>query len=286
LAPSQALDIMANPIITLTTDFGLEDPYVAAMKGVILTINPEATIVDISHAARAQAIEQGAFLLASAWPYFPRGCIHVGVVDPGVGTERRALTLQTPAATFMGPDNGLLSPALPDEVREAAWGHDQPVLVRLPEGYRAVSLTNEAFFRQPVSSTFHGRDIFAPVAAHISLGVPLEELGPPVEQMLALAPFRARRQPDGSLRGRVIHIDVFGNLVTDVRCEDLPTERPTVEVAGRRIVGLSLAYQEGAEIVAVVGSSGHLEIAAPKANAAELLEAALRMPVLVRPQNG
>ena len=274
---------MANPVITLTTDFGLDDPYVAAMKGVILTISPEATIVDISHAVRPQAIEQGAFLLASAWPYFPHGSIHVGVVDPGVGTERRALAVRTPAATFVGPDNGLLSPALPDEAREAAWGHDQPVPVRLPEGYRAVSLTSEAYFRQPVSSTFHGRDIFAPVAAHISLGVALEELGPPVEEVLALAPFRARHQPDGSLRGRVIHIDVFGNLVTDIRCEDLPTEGPTVEVAGRRIVGLSLTYQEDAEIVAVVGSSGYLEIAAPKASAAELLGAALGMPVLVRP---
>jgi S-adenosylmethionine hydrolase len=274
---------MANPTITLTTDFGLEDPYVAAMKGVILTISPEATIVDISHAVRAQAIEQGAFLLASAWPYFPRGSIHVGVVDPGVGTERRALAVRTPAATFVGPDNGLLSPALPDEVREAAWGHDQPVPVRLPEGYRAVSVTNEAYFRQPVSSTFHGRDIFVPVAAHISLGVPLEELGPPVEEVLALAPLRARRRPDGSLRGRVIHIDVFGNLVTDIRCEDLPAERPTVEVTGRRIVGLSLTYQEGSEIVAVVGSSGHLEIAAPTASAAELLKATLGTPVLVQP---
>lgn len=274
---------MSNPIITLTTDFGLEDPYVAAMKGVILTISPQVTIVDISHAVRPQAIAQGAFLLASAWPHFPRGSIHVGVVDPGVGTKRRALAVRTPAATFVGPDNGLLSPALPDEVREAAWGQDQAAPVRLPEGYRAVSLTNEAYFHQPVSSTFHGRDIFAPVAAHISLGVPLEDLGPPVEEMLALAPVRARCQPDGSLRGRVIHIDVFGNLVTDIRCEDLPAGRPTVEVATGRIVGLSTTYQEDAEILAVVGSSGYLEIAAPKASAAGLLGAALGMPVLVRP---
>jgi hypothetical protein len=274
---------MANPVITLTTDFGLADPYVAAMKGAILTINSEVTIVDISHAVRPQAIEQGAFLLACAWPYFPRGSIHVGVVDPGVGTERRALAVRTPAATFVGPDNGLLSPALPDEVREAAWGHDEPFAVRLPEGYRAVSLANEAYFRQPVSSTFHGRDIFAPVAAHISLGVPLAKLGPPVEEVLALAPFRARRQPDGSLRGRIIHIDVFGNLVTDVRCEDLPAERPTVEVAGHRIVGLSLTYRQRSEILAVAGSSGYVEIAAPEASAAELLGAALGMPVVVRP---
>jgi S-adenosylmethionine hydrolase len=274
---------MPNPVITLTTDFGLADPYVAAMKGVILAISPQANIVDISHAVRPQAIEQGAFLLASAWPYFPRGSIHVGVVDPGVGTERRALAVRTPAATFVGPDNGLLSPALPDSEREAAWGHDQPVPVRLPEGYRAVSLANEAYFRQPVSSTFHGRDVFAPVAAHISLGVPLDGLGPPLDEMLVLPPFRARREPDGSLRGRVIHIDVFGNLVTDVRCEDLPAEGPTVEVADRRIVGLSLTYKRGAEILAVVGSSGYVEIAAPEASAAELLGADLGMPLLVHP---
>jgi S-adenosylmethionine hydrolase len=274
---------MPNPVITLTTDFGLADPYVAAMKGVILAISPQANIVDISHAVRPQAIEQGAFLLASAWPYFPRGSIHVGVVDPGVGTERRALAVRTPAATFVGPDNGLLSPALPDSEREAAWGHDQPVPVRLPEGYRAVSLANEAYFRQPVSSTFHGRDVFAPVAAHISLGVPLDGLGPPLDEMLVLPPFRARREPDGSLRGRVIHIDVFGNLVTDVRCEDLPAEGPTVEVADRRIVGLSLTYKRGAEILAVVGGSGYVEIAVPEGSAAELLGAGLGMPVLVRP---
>ncbi|MGQ9571860.1 MAG: SAM hydrolase/SAM-dependent halogenase family protein [Dehalococcoidia bacterium] len=274
---------MVKPIITLTTDFGLVDPYVAAMKGAILTVNPQAIIVDVSHAVRPQAIEQGAFLLGCAWPYFPRGSIHVAVVDPGVGTERRALAVRTPAATFVGPDNGLLSPALPDEARRAAGGHDQAVPVRLPEGYRAVSLTNGAHFRPSVSSTFHGRDIFAPVAGHISLGVPLEELGPAVEEVLALAPFRARRQPDGSLRGRVIHIDVFGNLVTDVRCEDLPTEQPTVEVADRRIVGLSRTYQGGAQLLAVIGSSGYLEIAAPKGSAAKLLKAGLGLPVLVRP---
>ena len=274
---------MASPIITLTTDFGLADPYVAAMKGVILNISPEATIVDISHAVHPQAIEQGAFLLAMAWPYFPSSSIHLAVVDPSVGTERRALALQTPTAVFVGPDNGVLSAALPDEVREAAWGTDQPAPVRPPKGCQAVALANEAYFRQPVSSTFHGRDVFAPVAAHISLGVPLEELGPPVEEVLAFAPFRARRQPDGSLRGRVIHIDVFGNLVTDVRCQDLQTERPTVEIGGRIIVGLRPSYEGGAEILAIVGSSGYLEIAVPKASAAELVGAALGMPLLVRP---
>lgn len=273
----------APTIITLTTDFGLQDPYVAAMKGAILSINPKATLVDVSHAVHPQAIEEGAFLLAAAWPYFPAGSIHLAVVDPGVGSQRRALALQTPSATFVGPDNGLLSAALLEEVRETAATTDEVALVKLPSGYCAVSLSNAAYLRQPVSSTFHGRDIFAPVAAHISLGVRLEELGPPVEEVLALPPWHARRQADGSLRGRVIHIDVFGNLVTDIRCQDLPPGELLIEVAGRRLAGISLTYQEGDELVAVVGSSGYLEIAVPGGNAAAVLGAGLGVHVLVRP---
>ena len=271
-----------SPVITLTSDFGLQDPYVGAMKGVILAINPAAAIVDISHGVRPQAIEQAAFLLGAAWPYFPPGTIHVVVVDPGVGTERRALALRTPQGTFVGPDNGVLSAALPDPVREEASGEDKAAEVGLPSGHRAVSLSNEAYFRHPVSSTFHGRDIFAPVAAHLSLGVPLEELGQPVERILALPPFRARRRADGSLAGRVIHIDAFGNLVTDVRCADLPPQ-PVVEVGGERIEDVSTTYGEGRGLLAVIGSGGYLEIAVAGGSAARHLKADVGMPVVVRP---
>ena len=269
------------PIITLTTDFGLQDPYVAAMKGVILTINPAARLVDVSHAIRPQAIEQAVFVLAAAWPYFPQGAIHVVVVDPTVGSRRRALALRSAGTTFVGPDNGVLSAALPDDVRAAA--SDSPAAVPLPAGYRAVSLTNERYFRSPVSSTFHGRDIFGPVAAHLSLGVPLEDLGDPVERIVALPPFRARRQPDGSLHGRVLHIDAFGNLITDVRVEDLPSRGAITEVAGRTVEGVSATYEPGADLRAVTGSSGYLEIAAPGGSAAALLRAELGLAVVVRP---
>ena len=273
---------MSDPpsIITLTTDFGLQDHYVAAMKGAILAVNPAARLVDVSHAIRPQAIEQAVFVLAAAWPYFPPGAIHVAVVDPAVGTERRALALRTATATFVGPDNGLLSAALPDDVRAAAG--DSPALVRLPPGCRAVYLTNERYFRLPVSSTFHGRDIFAPVAGHLSLGAPLEDLGEPVERITALPPFRARRQPDGSLRGRVLHIDTFGNLITDVRVEDLRSRNAVMEVAGRTVEGVSTTYEPGADLRAVTGSSGYLEIAAPGGSAAALLKAALGLTVVVR----
>ncbi len=268
------------PIITLTSDFGLQDPYVAAMKGAILAINPAARLVDVSHAIRPQAIEQAVFVLAAAWPYFPPGAIHVVVVDPAVGSRRRALALRSAAATFVGPDNGVLSTALSDDVRAAA--DDSPGLVGLPTGCRAVSLTNERYFRSPVSSTFHGRDVFGPVAAHLSLGVPLEDLGDPVEQIMALPPFRARRQPDGSLRGRVLHIDAFGNLITDVRVEDLPSRGAIIEVAGRTVEGVSATYEPGAELRAVTGSSGYLEIAAPGGSAAASLKAGLGLTIVVR----
>jgi hypothetical protein len=269
------------PIITLTTDFGLQDPYVAAMKGAILAINPVARLVDVSHAIRPQAIEQAVFVLAAAWPYFPSGAIHVVVVDPTVGSRRRALALRTAGSTFVGPDNGVLSAALPDDVRAA--GGNSAATVGLPARCRAVSLTNERYFRSPVSSTFHGRDIFGPVAARLSLGVPLEDLGDPVERIVALPPFRARRQPDGSLRGRVLHIDAFGNLITDVRVEDLPPGDAAIEVAGRTIQGVSASYEPGADLRAVTGSSGYLEIAAPGGSAAAVLKAALGETVVVRP---
>ena len=269
------------PIITLTTDFGLQDPYVAAMKGTILAINPAARLVDVSHAIRPQAIEQAVFVLAAAWPYFPPGAIHVVVVDPAVGSRRRALALRTAGSTFVGPDNGVLSAALSDDVRAAAG--DLPAPVRLPAGCRAVSLTNERYFRSPVSSTFHGRDVFGPVAAHLSLGVPLEDLGDPVERIVALPPFRARRQPDGSLRGRVLHIDAFGNLITDVRVDDLPSRGAITEVAGRTVKGVSATYEPGPDLLAVTGSSGYLEIAAPGGSAAAVLKVGLGEAVVVRP---
>lgn len=272
---------MAQRIITLTTDFGLSDAYVGSMKGAILSINPQALMIDISHSIRPQKIEQGAYVLSSAWPYFPGGSIHVAVVDPGVGTQRRAIALETPAGFFVGPDNGLLSAALPEEVRAGA---PEPAgSVALPQGYDAVSLTNEAYFRHPVSATFHGRDIFGPVAAHISTGVPLAALGEPVGEIIALPPFRARRQADDSLRGRIIHIDRFGNLVTDVRAQDLPQERVFIEIADRQIAGLRPAYEGEGELVAVVGSAGYLEIAVPNGDAAAMLGADIGTPVIVRP---
>ncbi len=267
-------------IITLTTDFGLADPYVASMKGVILSLNPEAIIVDVSHAVRSQHVEQGAFLLEAACPYFPPSAIHLAVVDPEVGTGRRAIALRTPSGSFLGPDNGILSAALPEDSRSHAG--EAGARVPLPEEVLAVDLSNPRYQLQPVSDTFHGRDIFAPAAAHLSLGLPLSALGEVVSEVFALSPFRARRRPDGALSGRVVHIDLFGNLVTDVRREDLASGRVTVEIGGRQIAGLQRNYAEKPGLTALAGSSGFLEIALTGSSAAAELAVDIGEPVVVR----
>jgi S-adenosyl-L-methionine hydrolase (adenosine-forming) len=273
-----------NPpgIITLTTDFGLSEHYVGAMKGSILSVNPRATIVDITHEVQPQRVDEGCFLLGAARPYFPLGSVHVAVVDPGVGGERRALALATPAGFFVGPDNGVLSAALPDASRPRGFrGIAKPV--RLPQGYVAVAISNPDYMRQPVSQTFHGRDVFAPVAAHLTLGVDIDRFGERVTSILALPLFRAVRKADGSLAGRVIHVDHFGNLVTSIRAVDIGGGDVTVEVEGAVVHGMTTTYGDGDDLVALIDSSGYLEVALPRGSAAELLDAGLDAPVTVRP---
>lgn len=271
----------AAPIITLTTDFGLADPYVASMKGVILGLNPRAVVVDVSHEVRPQRLLQAVFITQAAWPSFPPDVIHIVVVDPGVGSGRRAIALVTPRARFLGPDNGVLSAALPDEARPRVDRGLAPVA--LPAGYRAFAVTDRRWLREPVSATFHGRDVFAPAAAHLSLGVAPEELGEPVEAILAFPPLRARRCPDGALQAQVVHVDRFGNVVTDVRAEDLPEGTFTVELAGRLVPGPVRTYAEATGLAALVGSSGHLEVALPNGSAAGALGVDIGDAALLRP---
>ena len=268
------------PVITLTTDFGLADAYVAAMKGVILSVNPGATLVDISHQVPPGAVQQAAFILTCAYPYFPPDSIHLAVVDPEVGTHRRAIVLATNEGTFIGPDNGVLSAALPEEVREAAPGRPRPAV--LPPGVRAFALSEPRFHHQPVSSTFHGRDVFAPAAAHLSLGVSPAELGPEIREAVALPPFRATAGEDGSLTGRVLHVDRFGNLITTVRAGQLQSALVSVSIAGRELRGLARTYAGAHGLTAIVGSSGFLEIALPGGSAARELAAGIGALVIVR----
>ncbi len=247
-----------NRIITLTTDFGLGDGFVGTMKGVILRINPNVTIVDITHDIAPQHIEQGAFLFAASARYFPENAIHVVVVDPGVGSTRRPLAIQAGETIFVAPDNGVLSHALEDSRSEI----------------RAVHLTKPEYWLPRISHTFHGRDIFSPVAAHLSLGVPIEALGAPIDDWVRIAPAPPIHRADGTMVGRVVHIDRFGNIVTNISEEMLPAvdrARITITIAGRTVHGVKQSYSDGAavEAIALISSSWALEIAKREGNAAQ-----------------
>lgn len=242
--------------VTLLTDFGTADGYVGAMKGVITALAPHAPIVDLTHEIEPQQVRAGAWALALAATTFPAGTIHVAVVDPEVGSARRALLLRAGGMLFVGPDNGLLSwVACADEAQ--AWALDR-----------------EQLFRGQVAPTFHGRDVFAPVAGHLAAGMPAERCGTPVTDWVRLW----RPQPtflgDAEVLGEVIHVDRFGNLVTNLAAETLSdaTGWHTV-VAGRRLgpLGRFFADVEPGELVAYVGSAGYLEIAVRNGSAGDRL---------------
>ena len=268
-------------VITLTTDFGLADAYVAAMKGVILGINPEAKLIDICHSIKPQNVSQAAFVLSTAYQFFPERTIHVVVVDPGVGTERRAIILRTPLADFVAPDNGILSYVIPQSsARPVSVNRQQ---IELPPELKAVALTRPEFWRSPVSATFHGRDIFAPVAARLSLGSPPEDFGEAITSLTILPLTHPYRAQDDVRVGHILHIDNFGNLITNIRSEDLPKQAITVEVGGHSVSGLSRTYEEGDGLLALIGSSGYLEISLKRGNASTFLDAEVGGEVKISP---
>ncbi|MGH7846037.1 MAG: SAM hydrolase/SAM-dependent halogenase family protein [Candidatus Binatia bacterium] len=259
---------MTRGLITLTTDFGQADPYVGIMKGVIFTINPGAAVIDLSHNVPPQDVFCGALILNSAVQYFPQGAIHVGVVDPGVGSNRRPLLIEAEGCFYVGPDNGVLSLAL-----------------REKKITRIINLNNQNYFLKPTSQTFHGRDIFAPVAAYLSRGTPAEDFGSKSDHFETLAwPHVALN--DGFLEGEIIHIDRFGNLVTNIRAEDLQpfaTAGLTISFKEYKLHGLERNYASGAEkaLIALVDSWGVMEIAQFRGSAQAFSGAARGDKVLV-----
>ena len=263
-------------IITLTTDFGLTDAYVAVTKGAILSVNPDVDIVDITHSIEPQNIVQGAFVLNNAYRYFPKQSIHIAVVDSGVGSKCCGVILKTPSALFVAPDNGILSWIINElSLNEDSSNQGSPPFMKLllGEGIEAVAITDPRFWRQPVSSTFHARDILAPVAAGLSLGISLYEFG---EKLNSLHVFPAQRPSagkEGSLLGHVIYVDHFGNLITDIRSTDLPKKAVVIEIAGYHIQGLMSYYQETNGLMAILGSNGYLEISIPGKSACAYLSA-------------
>lgn len=267
--------------ITLTTDFGLSDGYVAAVKGVIYSINPEATVVDISHEIQPQNILQAAFVLSTAYNYFPKYTVHLVVVDPEVGTDRRAIILKTPKFHFVAPDNGVLSYVLRDYSSEALPDSRR---VKVGPDLKAYAITRSEYWHQPVSNTFHGRDIFAPVAARLSLGMPGFSLGDAIETVTSLAPPRPYLQ-EGVITGHILHIDRFGNLITDVKEGDLSDsgQLANIIINGYTIDSSIRTYAEGKGVVALFGSSGYLEISATNSSAADRLKAKIGDEVKIKP---
>ena len=272
---------MPGPVITLLSDFGLSDSYVGAMKGVIYSICPGANVVDITHEVPPQDLLQGAFLLSAAWRFFPSGTIHVAVVDPGVGTERKPLLVRTRDHFFLAPDNGLLSLVLPDENAEVA--PFQAYQAAVPPGVEAFALTNSAYWLHPVSNTFHGRDIFVPAAANLLLGAAPGDMGERVEKMVRLAVPKPQWQ-DGSLTGYVLHLDRFGNIVTNIVMQDIAEVSGgiEIEVGKMKISRFSNTYGDTSDLTALIGGQGYLEVALPNGNAALELGVRVQDRVVVR----
>jgi S-adenosylmethionine hydrolase len=247
-------------MITLTSDFGLKDPYVAEMKGVILTINPKATLIDITHDIEKFNIRMAAFMLASVAPYFPEGTVHLAVVDPGVGTQRRAILIQTEKGFFVGPDNGIL------------------ILAAQSQGIEHVyQLANPKFMLPKIFSTFHGRDIFAPAAAHLEKGVQPIEFGPEINDPIKPEFARVKRGND-SLIGEVMHIDGFGNIITNINekivqnyAKKVNVELPSISL--KLTFGKAYAQAKPKEPIVLIGSHGFMEIALNQGSAAEKFHA-------------
>jgi hypothetical protein len=263
-----------SSIITLTTDFGCDDAYVAAVKGAILSTNPQAHIIDISHSIQPQNIFQGAFILNAAYRSFPKQTVHVAIVDPGVGGERQGIILKTPSALFVGPDNGIFSYIVDDlsPVKTPSSQATQELTeVVFKTGLEAVAITDPRFWRHPVSHTFHGRDVFAPVAAGLSLDISIYEFGARINSLHVLPIPKPIRDPEGNLIGQILHIDHFGNLISNIKSNDLPGKDVTVELAGAYIQGITDYYAQSKGAMAIIGSSGYLEISLRDGSACDFL---------------
>ncbi len=249
-------------VITLLTDFGLKDTYVAQMKGVILEITRDVHIVDLSHDITPQNVMEGAFLLYTAVPYFPMGSIHVAVVDPGVGTKRKAIIIETPVCFLVGPDNGILIPS-----------------AKLYKDFKVYEIKKD-ICRQSISSTFHARDVFAPAAALLAKGCSPEDIGKRIESFVDMDIEFGRKEGD-RIVGKIMHIDGFGNLITNVRGETILNEKDFGSVLqlnlenktyGARFLK-SYGFGEEKELLLTIGGSGFLEISVNRGNASELLGA-------------
>jgi S-adenosylmethionine hydrolase len=257
---------IVRPIVTLTTDFGLSDHFVGVMKGVILGIQPAAQVVDISHGVSPYEIAEGAFTIAQAYRYFPKKTVHVVVVDPGVGSARRPLLAEMAGQYFIAPDNGVLS---------MVFAREQP---------KVRHITAERYFVHPVSRTFHGRDVFSPVAGHLAAGITAAKFGKHIHDYIRAEFEKPAQTGKHSWTGTILKVDHFGNLATNFHIDQFPSLRThafSLNAGLKPITRLALTFSEcdPGELFVIVGSSGYLEVAASQASAAELLGCSAGSPV-------
>jgi len=256
--------LLRRQVVTLITDFGTTDHFVGSMKGVILSINPEVQIVDVCHQVASYDIFDASFTLAQSYRYFPPDTIHLVVVDPGVGTARRPLLARTMDYKFVAPDNGVLS-----------------LIYEREESIEVRHITSDHYFLNPVSNTFHGRDIFAPVVGWLSKGVEVDKFGDPITDFAKFASPKPKRMGDNLIKGVALRVDKFGNIITNITPDDVPqlfAENPPpfrIVINQQEITRLNLAYSMGkpSEIFAIVGSSGFIEICTNRGSAAKALNA-------------
>ncbi len=254
--------MVRRSIITLTTDFGLDDHFVGVIKGVILSINPDVQIVDVCHQVSSYDIFDAAYTVDQSYRFFPPDTIHLVVVDPGVGTARRPILVRTLEQKFVAPDNGVLS---------LVYEREPNIEVR--------HITSEHYFLNPVSNTFHGRDVFAPTAGWLSKGVEVDKFGEPVTDFTKFASPKPKKVKDGFIKGVTLKVDKFGNLITNITPQDVPelfAEHPPsfkIMVNQQEITRLGTSYSVGkpSELFAIVGSSGYLEISTNRGSAAKTL---------------
>ena len=253
-----------TPIVALLTDFTWHNWYLGVMKGVIASVNPSATIIDLCHDISSQDVREGSFVLGNSFPFFPRGTIFAAIVDPGVGSDRKNLIVKTERYTFVAPDNGILSSIFERAAVEKVY--------QVRPGRYTLS---------PKGSTFFGRDIFAPVAAHLSLGVPPEEMGGEVKSVLTVPAIKPYINERGEISGRAVYVDTFGNIITNIEGSylqsffrgNIPGEDVVVRLAGQLIRGIRTYYEQGepGRLMAIVNSWGYLEIAINRGNAFQYL---------------
>lgn len=252
-------------LITLLTDFGLTDPFVGIMKGVIARVDPRLRCIDLTHGIPAQDVKRGAMVLAEGFSHFPRGTVHLAVVDPGVGTERRPVAIKFPGGFLVGPDNGLFSLVLAQQAALEAIVLDQP----------------RYWYINPPSRTFHGRDIFAPIAAHLAHGTKMAKLGTPIDpDGLKRLPMPEIRRSDDRVHGEIVGVDHFGNFITNIPAAEIREREWFVSIAGSEIAGGS-AYADVSSgvVTALIGSHGCVEVAVNQGHAADQLGINLGEPV-------